>query len=38
MKKLRLRKEIREFLDKAVFYLTITGWAWLIITMIRGGF
>jgi len=38
MKKLRLRKEIREFLDKGFAFLVICLWAFLIIGVIRGGF
>lgn len=38
MKKLRLRKEVREFLDKAFGVLVATGVALLIIGCIRGGF
>lgn len=38
MKKLRLRKEIREFLDKVFGFAVICFLAILIVAMIRGGF
>ena len=38
MKKLRLRKEIREFLDKLFGFAVMCFGAILIVAMIRGGF